>query len=76
MRGNVADGMLTYGQLRVVLFKLGHRDLTVITPVQARKQGLDRYFTGKPCRNGHIAERTLVSGQCTECNRINAQRHQ
>lgn len=26
-----------------------------------------KYFTGKPCRNGHIAERYAQSGTCQEC---------
>jgi hypothetical protein len=28
--------------------------------------GKDRYFNGKPCRSGHVAER-YISGQCVEC---------
>lgn len=28
-----------------------------------------RYFTGKPCKWGHIAERFVSSGTCVECNR-------
>lgn len=29
------------------------------------------YFTGIPCRNGHVAERYLASKQCIECYRTN-----
>jgi 5-methylcytosine-specific restriction endonuclease McrA len=29
--------------------------------------GLKRYFTGLPCKYGHIAERMLPSGNCTIC---------
>ena len=36
---------------------------------EARKKGLSRYFTGVPCKYGHIAERTR-SGNCVECRRI------
>lgn len=31
------------------------------------------YFTGHPCRRGHITERYLVSRRCVECARENAQ---
>lgn len=29
--------------------------------------GLPRYFTGKPCKNGHIAERYTGNKTCCEC---------
>lgn len=29
----------------------------------------DTYFTGEPCRNGHIAPRYVVGGRCVECKR-------
>lgn len=29
--------------------------------------GLDRYFTGKPCKHGHVAERLLPHSKCVEC---------
>lgn len=28
-----------------------------------------RYFTGKPCKRGHIAERHVTGGACVECKR-------
>lgn len=30
----------------------------------------NRYFTGKPCKRGHIAERYKVSGECCECHAL------
>lgn len=33
----------------------------------AKEAGLKRYFTGKPCKNGHIAERQVSNGVCVEC---------
>lgn len=33
---------------------------------EARERGQKRYFTGKPCLQGHIAERNL-SGKCIAC---------
>jgi len=38
----------------------------IITRKEARAKGLKRYFTGKPCKHGHVAER-FVSGPCVEC---------
>lgn len=33
--------------------------------------GFKRYFTGRPCRRGHIVERYVSSGKCIECQRLN-----
>lgn len=30
-------------------------------------EGKDRYFTGRPCKNGHIAFRYAQSGTCSAC---------
>ena len=35
----------------------------------ALKQGLTRYFTGKPCPLGHVAERLVSTKACSECVR-------
>ena len=32
--------------------------------------GMKRYFTGKQCISGHIAERLVANGGCLECKRI------
>lgn len=37
------------------------------TRAEAKEKGLKRYFTGTPCRNGHVAERYSSSGRCIEC---------
>jgi hypothetical protein len=36
---------------------------------EARALGLKRYFTGKPCKHGHVAERVVSSPDCVECRR-------
>lgn len=36
---------------------------------QALASGLLRYFTGKPCPHGHVAERYVSTMQCVECAR-------
>lgn len=35
---------------------------------EAIKLGLTRYFTGKPCKRGHIAERLTSCGRCIVCH--------
>lgn len=35
----------------------------------ARAWGLSRYFTGKLCKNGHIALRRVSQGKCTLCEK-------
>jgi hypothetical protein len=37
-------------------------------------RGLPRYFTGYPCKHGHIAERETDKGGCCECSRLSKQR--
>jgi len=33
----------------------------------ARAIGAKRYFTGLPCKHGHVAERLLVNSLCVDC---------
>lgn len=40
------------------------------TRAEARQQGLDRYFTGLPCRRGHIAPRDMRRQDCLECVKL------
>lgn len=39
----------------------------IISRREAHEQGLLRFFTGVPCRNGHLAERYVNQGQCLLC---------
>lgn len=41
----------------------------IITRKEARAQGLKRYFTGAPCKRGHIAERHVSNLTCIECGK-------
>jgi hypothetical protein len=38
----------------------------------AKKQGLTTYFTGKPCKRGHISLRAVASIACLECRKERA----
>lgn len=41
-----------------------------ITRKHARLLGLLHYFTGNPCKHGHITQRRVINGNCTECEKI------
>lgn len=43
--------------------------MEIITKQQAQAAGLQRYFTGKPCKHGHVSERYTSTGICVECTR-------
>jgi len=45
---------------------------TVITYTEAKAKGLRHYFTGKPCKHGHMSARHTINSICIECNRISA----
>lgn len=42
------------------------------TRKKAIEQGDSHYFTGKPCKYGHVVKRAAKSGACTECMRLQA----
>ena len=39
----------------------------IITQAQAKAEGLKFYFTGKPCKHGHVAKRYTSGGACEPC---------
>jgi len=41
--------------------------IKIITKQDARASGLSRYFTGKPCTNGHLCEKYVCNARCVEC---------
>lgn len=43
--------------------------MDVIGRSEAKRLGLIRYFTGKPCKDNHISERLASNGCCLECSR-------
>lgn len=44
----------------------------VIGSVEAKAQGRKTYFTGKPCKRGHIDQRLVANANCVQCNRDNS----
>lgn len=43
--------------------------MKVVSRREAKRLGLKRYFTGKRCKHGHVAERNPCDGKCVECKR-------
>ena len=46
------------------------RVCAVVTRAEAKAAGLKRFFTGKPCKQGHVAERATANKGCCECAAI------
>lgn len=42
--------------------------LIVTRRAEAATCGLSRFYTGKPCKAGHLAERYVSNRQCVSCN--------
>lgn len=49
--------------------------MPLLSRKDAKSKSIKRYFTGKPCKKGHIAERQTVNGTCMECHRIKFAKH-
>ena len=43
---------------------------TIVTRKEAIATKSTRYFTGKPCKYGHVAERFTSQRECCECHDI------
>jgi hypothetical protein len=41
----------------------------IISRAEAMARGLRRFFTGKPCKHGHVVERKTSDGHCVLCTR-------
>lgn len=42
---------------------------------EARASGAKKYFTGKPCKSGHVSERWVNRSVCVECSRQSVARN-
>ena len=45
---------------------------SIIGRDEAKALGLKRFFTGEPCKHGHVAERYVGRYGCVECDRASA----
>lgn len=46
----------------------------IISRQEAIKKGLNKYYTGNPCVNGHYAERYVQNHTCVKCKQIQKKR--
>jgi len=51
------------------------KHLHIIQRAEAKRLGMGRYFTGKPCKSGHISERYTGCGKCFSCQKKYEQRY-
>lgn len=51
--------------INTLMIKGSH--MKIITLQEARSLGLKRYFTGEPCKYGHVSERITAGRRCLEC---------
>lgn len=42
--------------------------MNIISRKEAKNSGLKYYFTGNPCKNGHVSKRRVGNGTCFECH--------
>lgn len=47
----------------------------LISRKEAIDNGLPSYFTGLPCKYGHISKRGVVAGNCYQCEYERGKRH-
>jgi len=83
------EDMLTAEQVELIVTTLKELDIVIaneppnvetvmgitVSKHFAINHGLQKYFTGEPCINGHIAERYIRKGNpCVECIRLQKKR--
>lgn len=49
--------------------------MEIINRKEAKEKGLAYYFTGNPCKQGHISKRRTVNGSCHTCFLIGKKKH-
>jgi len=49
--------------------------MQIVSRKQAKALGLSHYFTGKPCKRGHLSKRRVDSAGCVECVRVVSNMH-
>lgn len=41
----------------------------IVSRMKAEVRGWDKFYTGEPCKYGHVAERYVIGGGCVECRK-------
>ena len=49
--------------------------MKIISREEAIKKGLKKYFTGIPCKHGHISERFVLQNKCVVCKHESGRKH-
>ena len=44
--------------------------MNIVSRAQAKKNGQTHYFTGRPCKRGHVARRYVSNQICEECDKL------
>ena len=65
----MANHIIKYLFFYYVLKINGGFAMEIISRKKAQKNGLKMYFTGEPCRHGHICERRTTTGRCILCSK-------
>ena len=42
----------------------------IVKRADANDDGIKRFYSGKPCLHGHVAERLVSDGKCVECHKL------
>lgn len=50
------------------MFEPPRKHFELISRKEAAQRGLFRYYTGKPCKAGHVAERYVSNRNCVKCD--------
>ena len=50
--------------------------MKIVSRAKAKEQGLKRYFTGKPCKRGHVCERQVSNKTCVQCQQDRVAKYQ
>lgn len=50
-------------------------DGPIVKRAEAKELGLTLYFTGNPCKHGHVDQRWTCSARCKICQKISTDRH-
>jgi hypothetical protein len=50
--------------------------LRVLSRAEAAASGLSRFYTGEPCKSGHLSERFVSNRQCVTCNASQARQRE
>lgn len=48
--------------------------MNICERAEAKSKGLKFYFTGRPCKHGHLCERYTADGVCYECHALKMKR--